>query len=67
MVRREFGSVFSWKLGSQTIVSLLEYDTIRSLLAADGRVLRGWMPAAMYAMLGENARRNMENPRWAPR
>jgi hypothetical protein len=62
---REFGPVFSWKLGSQTITSLLDYDTIRSLLAADGLVVRGWMPEAMYAMLGETSRRNMESHRWA--
>jgi hypothetical protein len=57
--------VFSWKLGSQTVISLLDHDSIRSLLAADGRVVRGWMPEAMYAMLGENARCSMESPRWA--
>lgn len=59
---REFGSVFSWQLGNQQVTSILDYETIRSMLQLDGKVVSGWSPPSVYAMLGENTRRNMENP-----
>jgi hypothetical protein len=30
--------VFKWKLATETVVAVLEYDTIKSLLQHDGKV-----------------------------
>lgn len=35
---REFGPVFSWQMGPLKMITLLDYDAIRSLLAADNKV-----------------------------
>jgi hypothetical protein len=45
--------VFKWKLATETVVAVLEYDTIKSLLQHDGKVglqqpqqLGGWIHLA---------------------
>jgi hypothetical protein len=35
---RLFGPVFKWKFGSDTVIGVCEYDTIKSLLQHDGKV-----------------------------
>jgi hypothetical protein len=35
---REFGPLFSWQMGPLKMVTLLDYEAIRSLLAADNKV-----------------------------
>lgn len=38
---REFGRVFSWKLGPERMVAVMDYDTIKSLLQhGDSKVRR---------------------------
>jgi len=38
MCRREFGPLFSWQMGPQKMVTLLDYEAIKTLLQADNKV-----------------------------
>lgn len=59
----QFGPVFSWQLGNHKVVAVLAHDTIKTLLkVGDGKAVLAWNPEAMYAMLGEGARRSLEDP-----
>lgn len=45
-----FGPVFKWKLGTETVVAVLEYDTVKSLLQhGEGKV--GLVYICMSGML----------------
>ncbi|KAF8071285.1 cyp26b1 [Scenedesmus sp. PABB004] len=60
---RRFGPVFNFKLGQQTLTAVMDYDATKSLLqSGDSKVMAGWNPPALYAMLGEGARANLEDP-----
>lgn len=60
---KEFGPVFTWKLGPEKVVAIMDYEIIRTLLKlGESKTVVGWNPEAMYAMLGESARRSLENP-----
>jgi hypothetical protein len=34
----EFGPVFSWKLGNDTVTEVVDFDSVKALMAQDGKV-----------------------------
>lgn len=60
---KKFGPVFTFKLGSYEMTTVVDYEAVRSLLQlGDSKVMTGWNPPALYAMLGEGTKRNLEDP-----
>ncbi|KAF6251708.1 cytochrome P450 [Scenedesmus sp. NREL 46B-D3] len=60
---RKYGPVFKFKLTTYEMTTVVDYEAVRSLLQlGDSKVMTGWNPPALYAMLGEDARRNLEDP-----
>jgi hypothetical protein len=48
---REFGPLFEWSMGPMRAVDITDYDTIRTLMAQDGKVgLPFWMLLFGYSL-----------------
>ncbi|KAF6266277.1 cytochrome P450 [Scenedesmus sp. NREL 46B-D3] len=59
---RLFGPVFTWKLATETVVAVLEYNTIKSLLQHDGKVMAFWSPPGLQALGSEASNKAMASP-----
>ncbi|WIA15673.1 hypothetical protein OEZ85_002299 [Tetradesmus obliquus] len=59
---RLFGPVFKWKFATDTVVAVLEYDTIKSLLQHDGTVMSFWAPPGLQAIGSEAGNKAMADP-----
>lgn len=59
---QEFGPVWEWSMGRNRVVDVIDFDTIRGLMALDGKVLANERSESFRAMLGDSTAEAMENP-----